>query len=416
LRLDEERGPKTMKRSSAFLLVLLLGGCSSTPSASPSETALGSTTAPSGSPSPSVTLEPTFSPFPTATPRVTPAPTPISTPVVGTPPPGPTAAQLIGQKLMVAMAGTTPSADLLGRIRRGEVGGVILFGANISTPAQVSALTAQLRAAAAAGGQPRLLISTDQEGGSVKRIPWAPPTLSPSQMVATGSSSVALDQGKKTGVALEGLGINLDLAPVADVPSSTSSFMYQQGRTWSFSATTTTIYSNAFTTGLRQGAELPSMKHFPGIGFAALNTDSHPVTIGASAAALSPGLGPYRTAIANGIPMIMLSNATYTAYDSANAAGWSRAIGTTLLRNQLGFRGVTITDSLTGTAVSRGVSQTYLSLRAAKAGTDMILVTGSEASTRAVYSALLAAAQDGSIARSTLLASYNRIIALKARL
>ncbi len=408
-----------MKRSGAVLLVLILAGCSSTPSASPSATATESigplgTVEPSATPQASPT--PTKSPSPTATSTITPHPTPIVTPVPRTPPPGPTAAQLIGQKLMVAMAGTTPSADLLGRIQRGEVGGVILFGANISTPAQVTALTAKLRAAAVAGGQPRLLISTDQEGGSVKRIPWAPPTLSPAQMVAAGSSSVALDQGKRTGIALEALGINLDLAPVADVPASTSSFMYQQGRTWSFSAATTTAYSNAFTTGLRQGGELPSMKHFPGIGYAVLNTDTHPVTIGASAAALSPGLGPYRSAIANGIPMIMLSNATYTAYDSSNAAGWSRAIGTTLLRTNLGFRGVTITDSLTGTAVSRGVSQTSLSLRAAIAGTDMILVTGSEASTRAVYSALLSAAQNGSIARSPLLASYNRILALKARL
>jgi beta-N-acetylhexosaminidase len=405
-----------MKRPCVFLLVLLLAGCSSTPSVSPSETALGSTTAPSSSPVPSAALEPTFSASPIATARITPAPTPIATPGQPTTPPGPTAAQLTGQKLMVAMAGTTPSADLLGRIRRGEVGGVILFGANISTASQVTALTAKLRAASAAGGQPPLLIATDQEGGSVKRIPWAPPTLSPPQMGANGSTTVALNQGSATGNALLSLGINNDLAPVADVPASTSSFMYQQGRTWSFSATTTTNLSNAFATGLEAASVVPSMKHFPGIGFAVLNTDSHPVTIGASAAALSPGLGPYRTAIANGIPMIMLSNATYTAYDSANAAGWSRAIGTTLLRTQLGFRGVTITDSLTGTAVSRGVSQTSLSLRAAKAGTDMILVTGSEASTRAVYSALLAAAQGGSIARSTLVASYNRIIALKARL
>jgi beta-N-acetylhexosaminidase len=413
-----------MKRSWVFLLALVLAGCSSAPPASPSETALGATTAPIGSPAPSATLnatlEPTLSPSPTATARVTPAPTPRATPIATpsqpTTPPGPTTAQLIGQKLMVAMAGTTPSADLLGRIRRGEVGGVILFGANISTASQVTALTAKLRAAAAAGGQPPLIISTDQEGGSVKRIPWAPPTMSPPQMGANGSASVALSQGSATGNALLSLGINSDLAPVADVPASTSSFMYQQGRTWSFSATTTTNLSNAFATGLESASVVPSMKHFPGIGYAVLNTDSHPVTIGASATALAPGLQPYRTAIANGIPMIMLSNATYTAYDSANAAGWSHAIGTTLLRTQLGFRGVTITDSLTGTAVSRGVSQTSLSLRAAKAGTDMILVTGSEASTRAVYSALLAAAQDGSISRSTLLGSYNRIIALKSHL
>jgi len=411
-----------MMRSRVFLLVVLLAGCSSTPPASPSPTAPGSTAESTGSPTvaatPATTLGPTLSPVPAATAKVTPAPiaTPVPTPRQTPTPAGPTAAQLIGQKLMVSMAGTTPSADLLGRIQRGEVGGVILFGANISTASQVTALTAMLRAAAAAGHQPPLLIATDQEGGSVKRIPWAPPTLSPPQMGANGSTSVALNQGSATGNALLSLGINNDLAPVADVPASTSSFMYQQGRTWSFSATTTTNLSNAFATGLEAASVVPSMKHFPGIGYAVLNTDSHAVTIGASAAALAPGLRPYQTAIANGIPMIMLSNATYTAYDSANAAGWSHAIGTTLLRNQLGFRGVTITDSLTGTAVSRGVSQTSLSLRAAKAGTDMILVTGSEASTRAVYSALLAAAQAGSIARWMLLASYNRIIALKAHL
>jgi beta-N-acetylhexosaminidase len=79
----------------------------------------------------------------------------------------PTFAQLIGQKLMVAMAGTTPSSDLLGRIGRGEVGGVILFGSNITTASALKALTTKLRNAAAAGGQPPLLIATDQEGGSV---------------------------------------------------------------------------------------------------------------------------------------------------------------------------------------------------------------------------------------------------------
>src|SRR5258706_1602978 len=94
----------------------------------------------------------------------------------------PTLAEMIGQKLVVRMDGVTPSADLLGRIRRGEVGGVILFGANITTASALRTLTAKLRAAAAAGGRPRLLIAVDQEGGPVKRIPWAPPTLSPAAM------------------------------------------------------------------------------------------------------------------------------------------------------------------------------------------------------------------------------------------
>ncbi len=378
----------------------------------PPQTTLETVAAPTVSPTASATPGVTPSPSPTVTARVT----PISTPGQPSMPPAPTTAQLIGQKLMVAMDGTTPSANLLGRIERGEVGGVILFGANISTQDQVIALTTKLRAAAAAGGQPPLLIATDQEGGFVKRIAWAPPTLSPPQMGAIGSSTVARDQGGSTGTALAGLGINVDLAPVADVPVSTSSFMYQQGRTWSFSATTTTNLANAFALGLQLGGALPTMKHFPGIGLATLNTDTHVVTISASMAALAPGLRPYRSAITNRIPMIMLSNATYTAYDASNAAAWSHAIATTLLRNDLGFRGVTITDSLTGTASSRGVSDSSLSILAARAGTDMILVTGTEASSRAVYSALLTATQDGSISAATLRDSYDRILALKARL
>jgi beta-N-acetylhexosaminidase len=326
---------------------------------------------------------------------------------------GPTLAQLIGQKLVVRMEGLTPSADLLGRIRRGEVGGIILFGANVTTPSAMIALTAKLRAAAAAGGQPRLLIAVDQEGGSVKRIPWAPPTLSPPQMGRT-YSRVARAQGASTATALLGLGINVDFAPVADVPASTASFMYREGRTFSFSATTTALVANAFATGLESGGVVPTMKHFPGIGFATRNTDSYVVTITASRTALAPGLLPYRTAIGQHIPMIMLSNATYPAYDAHNAAGWSHTIAVTLLRHDLGFTGVTITDSLDGTAKARGLWTRVLAVSAARAGTDMILTTGSELSTRGVYATLLRQAQEGLIPLATLRASYDRILALKA--
>ena len=194
----------------------------------------------------------------------------------------PTLAQLIGQKLVIRMEGKTPSADLLGRIRRGEVGGVILFGANITTKAALITLTRSLRAAARAGGQPTLLIAVDQEGGTIKRIPWAPPTLSPPEMGKIGKTSVARGQGSSTGTALHGLGINVDFAPVADVPNSTSSFMYRQGRTFSFSSTTTAALSDAFASGLMSTGVLPSMKHFPGLGRATANTDRYVVTIKAS--------------------------------------------------------------------------------------------------------------------------------------
>ena len=328
----------------------------------------------------------------------------------------PTLAQMIGQKLVVRMDGTEPSADLLDRIRRGEIGGVILFGFNITTPTALEALTAKLRYAAAAGGQRPLLIAVDQEGGSIKRIPWAPPTLSPPEMGRIGSTTVARGQGASTGSALHDLGVNVDLAPVADVPASTSSFMYKAGRTFSFDASTTASLADAFAAGLESKDVLPTMKHFPGLGFATKNTDGYVVTITASKAALASGLLPYRTAIGHDIPLIMLSNATYSAYDGANAAGWSHAIAVTLLRDDLGFGGVTITDSLDGTAHARGVSTRSLAILAAKAGTDMILLTGSEATTSSVYSTLLDSAAKGAISKATLRASYDRIVALKAGL
>jgi beta-N-acetylhexosaminidase len=342
----------------------------------------------------------------------TPAASATTTAITATP----TLAHLIGQKLVVRMDGTTPSASLLGRIGRGEVGGIILFGFNIATRTALIALTATLQATAKAGGQPPLLIAVDQEGGSIKRIPWAPPTLSPPQMGRIGSSPVARTQGASTGSALHALGINVDLAPVADVPATTSSFLYRQGRTWSLSALHTTYLANAFASGLESRGVIPSMKHFPGLGFATHDTDSSVVTIGASASRLAPGLRPYRTAIARHIPLIMLSNATYTAYDGSHAAGWSRVITQTLLRHDLGFTGVTITDSLTGTAVARGLSSRTLAVRAAIAGTDMLLLTGSEASTASVYATLLTDARNGTIPKTRLTASYGRILAMKAGL
>jgi beta-N-acetylhexosaminidase len=235
-------------------------------------------------------------------------------------------------------------------------------------------------------------------------------------MGARDRAATAFDQGAATGRALLGLGLNNDLAPVADVPVSTSSFMYQQGRTWSFSASVTTALASAFAAGLDSSGVVATMKHFPGLGDAVSNTDTQVVTITASKSTLAPGLMPYAAAIKAALPLIMLANATYTAYDPKNAAGWSHAIAVSLLRDQLGFTGVTITDSLSGTAGARHVSVNTLAVRAAAAGTDMILISGSEASSRATYAALLAAARAGTISLATLETSYTRILALKTGL
>lgn len=328
----------------------------------------------------------------------------------------PTLADLVGQKLVVQMDAGAPSAALLARVRLGQIGGVFLTRANFSSAAGLRATTNTLQKAAVAAGQPPLLVAVDQEGGPVKAVPWIAPTLSPSQMGTAPSSDTALAQGESTGAELRSLGINTDFAPVADVPASTKSFLYRQGRTWSFSAHMTARLASWFAIGLAQRGALATVKHFPGLGFAKRNTDNAVVRIHATKGALAAGLSPYQASIADRVPLIMLSNAVYTAYDNTNAAGWSTAIVTTLLRNKLRFRGVTITDSLDGAAHVRHLSDAALAIRAANAGTDLLLLTGSEWATRGAYETLLRAAISGRLDRSRLLASYKRILALKGRL
>ena len=319
----------------------------------------------------------------------------------------PTLLQLVGQKLVVSMSGTTPSASLLGRARRGEIGGVIIHRFNFSSSAQLRGIAAALQRAAASGGRPQLLIGVDQEGGSVKTVPWLPPARSPGHVRSTAEARV---DGRSTGAALLSLGVNTDFAPVADVPGSPTSAVYRQGRTWSFDARTTGRLAGAFALGLGDAHALATMKHFPGLGLATANTDRFVVRITASRARLAAGLVPYRD---TGVPLVMLSNAIYDAYDRTNAAGWSRAIATKLLRRELGFEGVTITDSLDGAANARHIAPNGLAAAAANAGTDLILLTGGETATRNVFTTLLQAAQHGRVHRSGLEASYARILALK---
>jgi beta-N-acetylhexosaminidase len=323
---------------------------------------------------------------------------------------------LVGQRMIVAMQGTTPDAGLLTRIRLGRVGGVILFGSNITSASQVTALTAKLQAAARAGGRAPLLIATDQEGGLVRRLPWAPPALSAQQL---GELSVSKVQGAggRTGAALRGVGINLDLAPVADIPRSPANFIAAQHRAFSTNRYQVANDVTAFSRGLEGHGVLPALKHFPGLGRAgAVSTDDAVVRILAARSQIAWDLFPYRIAISRSVrPVIMLSTAVYPAY-ATNAAAFSTAIGQTLLRDNLGFGGVTITDSLSAAAHVRGTTSSAVTLRAAAAGDDLLLLTGSEADSGAAYSALVRAARAGTIPLTDLQTSYARILKLKGRI
>lgn len=317
--------------------------------------------------------------------------------------------RLVGQHLVVRMEGTTPSPELLARIRRGEVGGVILFSDNIASPAGLAKTIGVLQRAARAGGGLPLLTAVDQEGGSVKRLPQAPPTLSPAAVGAIASQSEARRQGQQTGSYLRGLGINVNLAPVLDVPDSADSFL--EDRAYGRDAKLVARVGAAFASGMQHHRVAATAKHFPGLGSARANTDSFAVSVSATRAQLELQLVPFAAAIDRGIKLVMVSNASYPALDSSRVpALLSRRIVTSLLRDRLGFEGVVITDSMQAPGPSGNRSSPVLALRA---GVDLLLHTGFEGSSADLYRRLLGSARAGALGREDLERSYERIAALK---
>lgn len=320
------------------------------------------------------------------------------------------AAKLLGQRIMVGLPGTMPDAGLLARVRRGEIGAVILFSYNVSSRRQVKALTGALQRAAREGGNPPLLIAVDQEGGQVKRLPAGPPFLSPPQIAARGSVQVAAAQGRATGRYLRGLGINFDLAPVVDVPTYPGAFIWREGRAFSFRASAVTRYATAFALGLQAGGVAATAKHFPGVGSAAVDTDYQLEELRPTAAQRAAALTPYEALIPRGLDAVMVSTAGFPAYDpSGTVAALSRRLIEGLLRGRLTFGGVAITDALKSPT---GHDEITAGVLAAEAGADILLYTDSA---RGELRALQTAFRHGQITRAQATASYRRIVALKQR-
>jgi beta-N-acetylhexosaminidase len=318
--------------------------------------------------------------------------------------------KLLGQRIMVGFQGTQPNASVLRSVREGRVGSVILFGANIANRVQLQTLTAALQRAARAGGNPPLLIATDQEGGQVKRLPNGPPDRSPPQIVASGGTALAFSEGRATGRYLKALGINWDLAPVTDVPTFAGAFIWRQGRAFSFDADTVARYATSFALGLQDAHAAATAKHFPGVGSAAIDTDNKLNELRPSKSQRAAALKPYRALIPRGLDSVMLSTAGFPAYDrSGTPTALSRTIVQGLLRRGLGFSGVTITDAL-GTPT--GHDEVTAGLLAAQAGADVLLYTDSAPR---VLGTLQRALGSGTLSATEARASYSRIIALKRR-
>jgi len=305
----------------------------------------------------------------------------------------------VGKLLVLRFAGTSAPGYVRDALRHGWTSGVILFRDNIRSPQQLKTLTRQLRTAA---GKTTPIISTDQEGGSVRNVTWAPPGDAQAGQVPGRDATAAAR-------ALKAAGLNVSLAPVADVPSVDGAAL--AGRAYSRDPARAAKSVEAAVNGWRAGGVAATAKHFPGLGGATVNTDRGSATI-AGGAPTAADLAPFKAAIAARVPLIMSAHARYPRLDATHIASQSRTILDTLLRKQLGYEGVVITDSIEAAAVRATGSTEQAAVRSIRAGNDIVLTTGDGSWLRS-YRALLAEARASAAFRARVRASAARVLALQ---
>ncbi|WP_084794049.1 glycoside hydrolase family 3 N-terminal domain-containing protein [Actinokineospora bangkokensis] len=330
-----------------------------------------------------------------------------------------TARQLAGQRVVYSYPGLVPPQSLLDRVRAGEAAGVIFFGENISSPTQIAGVVAQLRQAAAASPVPTpLLLMTDQEGGQIRRLPGAP-ELSQKQVGQLGTTAAA-DAGTSAGNNLRGVGMNVNLAPVADVYRTPGDLMDQYGRSYSTNSASVGVLSRTFIQAQQATGVAATAKHFPGLGPAAAteNTDLRPVTVSTTLSDLrTKDEPPYDAAVSVGVKLVMLSWAVYPALDPNRPAGLSRTVVQGELRQGHAFRGVTISDALEAGALQAYGGTGNRAVLCAQAGVDLILASARDTGQGdQVVTALSTAYTGGTLDRAEFTASTDRVLALRASL
>jgi beta-N-acetylhexosaminidase len=325
-----------------------------------------------------------------------------------------TPAQLAGQRVVYGFPGTTAPPELEARIHDGRAGAVLLLGGNIAGRAGARDLIGRLQSIPRpAGLRAPLLVMVDQEGGLVRRLP-GPPARRAEEIGAAGPGA-ARAAGRAAGRLLRGVGANVDLAPVADVARPDSA-LARDGRLFGDSARAVTAAAVPFAEGLRGARVAATAKHFPGLGAATETTDAAPVRIELTAHELRRvDMAPFRALIRRGIPLVMLGTAVYPALDPANPAALSPRIATGELRGRLGFGGVAVTDALDTPALAPVGGPGAVAVRAATAGSDLVMYTGLENGVAAAGALRQAIASDPA-ARTASQQAVARVIALRERL
>ncbi|HEU4480747.1 MAG TPA: glycoside hydrolase family 3 N-terminal domain-containing protein [Actinomycetota bacterium] len=320
----------------------------------------------------------------------------------------------VGQLVMFSVAGTSLGSTERDVIERHHLGGVILFSHNYRDRDQLQRLTRQIRRAARRGNRQSIgaLISVDQEGGPVKRFSDMPPHYSAPQMGAAEGTWLSWDQGKATGRALAANGVNVDLAPVADLDLPPNHVM----RSRSFGSRPKKVGRRArsFARGLQARRVAASLKHFPGLGGADVNSDDGRAYVRRSRWQLhNVDAIPFRRAINGGARMVMLSHAIYVNDGGSRPASLNRYIATRRLRQEFGFEGVSISDALEPVSWKFGGDVPRTCKATIRAGVDIALITGRADVARRCAKKIRNAVRSGAISKRQLDRSVERIVSLK---
>jgi beta-N-acetylhexosaminidase len=337
---------------------------------------------------------------------------------------GLTARQLAGQRVVYSYSGLTPPEALFDQIRACEAAGVIFFGQNIdpnNSPAQIRAVIDQLQAANEdCPGDAPLLMMTDQEGGIVRRLPGEP-VLS-AKWVAGGPNPVLLARQAGQGAAQTMLsaGMNLNLAPVADVFRAPLNFIDRFQRSFGHNPFSVSRLTREFLVAQQAQGVAATAKHFPGLGAATINqnTDDGPVTLELSRRELlTVDEAPYRSIIGAGVELVMASWALYPSLDPDWPAGLSHKIVQGHLRGLFRFGGVTITDAMEAGALTPFGTPDENSVRAASVGMDLLMYSDKDVNQGiAGLDALTAALESGELDRATFEQGAARVLELRQSL
>ncbi len=317
----------------------------------------------------------------------------------------------VAQLFALRFAGTGADAPVVEELRRRDLGGLVVQRENSAGPDALRALIAAARGAAQSSGHVRPLVLAPQEGGRFNAIAGIGPETEPALLAAPSQGA---GQARRAAPQLSAAGIDGVLAPLADVAPPGSPALGD--RAFSDDAEQTARFAEGVVEAYREERVISAAAHFPGLGSAAQDTAAGPAQVGLSEEELRrTDLTPFRAAIAAEVPAVVLGHGLYTFDDFVTPGSLSQSVATGLLREDLGFDGVAITDDLASPAVASLYEAPEAAVMAIRAGADMVQLSGSPELQDAAYGAVLSAALRGKISARRLDEAVGRILLMKAR-